>query len=243
MSLIDLAHRGELPLFQHMDRATCEWIAANNPRYDPIGQLRLGRRLDVIQHMRLSDAWFLDARTIVGLHGRRHLMRCAWYSLYLSEILGFDDRTTRTLLISSLLHDIRRQNDKGDPGHAVRAADWLRNNSQSVEDYMRIRLGAEGIATAALVIELHETPYPYFTERQQRAYSECRGLFDALKTADALDRYRLPKLTWWINDDRLTLRPPAWLKQLAFDLVLRTEIDPGAFNWSEPWHELAGGSL
>lgn len=44
-----------------------------------------------------------------------------------------------------------------------------------------------------------------------------------VKAADALDRYRLPKLKWWPNAQYV--REPAFdqLRGLAFDLVLASE--------------------
>jgi hypothetical protein len=46
---------------------------------------------------------------------------------------------------------------------------------------------------------------------------------DIVKTADALDRYRLPKLKWWINDSYLRCLPPDWIKRTAYDLVVASE--------------------
>jgi hypothetical protein len=46
-----------------------------------------------------------------------------------------------------------------------------------------------------------------------------------LRTADALDRYRLPKVKWWIDDAYLNKKPSDALKAFAFDLVVRSETD------------------
>ena len=44
-----------------------------------------------------------------------------------------------------------------------------------------------------------------------------------LKAADALDRYRLPKMSWWINDKFLTIKPKPEEKNFAFNMVTFTE--------------------
>jgi len=79
------------------------------------------------------------------------------------------------------------------------------------------------IISIAAAIELHEIPYDTFTLGQQELYRTNTLLVDVLKTADALDRYRLPKLKWWINDEHLRLRPSLSLKQIAFTVVATSE--------------------
>lgn len=61
--------------------------------------------------------------------------------------------------------------------------------------------------------------------QQDVADSAASGpLTDLLKTADALDRYRMPRQRWWPRDEFLRVIPPPWLHRVAFDLVVETEM-------------------
>lgn len=223
MSLVELAEQKRLPRFQYMDAETCDWIAAHNPSYSLEGRVSLHPRLGWLGTVQINTEWLLESRITDSLHGLRHLWRCACYSLYLASLLNMDDRAARNLLVASLLHDIRREDDKGDADHGRRAAQWLRENSQEIEEYMRLQFEADDVEAMAVAIELHEAPYSELTAEQKARYRKHERIVDALKTADALDRYRMPKLKWWINDDHLRLIPPDWLKQVAFNLVLSSE--------------------
>ena len=237
MSLVQLAEFKQLPRFQHMDEDTWLWIRANNPQFGLTGKPRLGDQLEMITPLGIDRQWFLEPLTTESLHGLRHLYRCAWYGLYVSSILHMSERSTVNLLVAALLHDIRRLDDKDDLNHATRAAEWLCNNVSRVGDYMQSTFSDEDVFAISTAIELHETPYQAFSPRQQARYCSFSLLVDALKTSDALDRYRLPKLKWWINDAHLRLKPPHWLKQAAFDIVMKTECDSTILD--EPWRALS----
>jgi hypothetical protein len=82
-------------------------------------------------------------------------------------------------------------------------------------------LDAADRVTVALAILGHEIPYPG-VEREP-GYAAAGWAIDLLKTADALDRYRLPKTKWWQGDAFLKLLPSTALKSFAFDLVVESE--------------------
>ena len=44
-----------------------------------------------------------------------------------------------------------------------------------------------------------------------------------LRAADALDRFRLPKVKWWIDDSYLEIKPTAEMKEFSFNLVVSSE--------------------
>jgi hypothetical protein len=56
-----------------------------------------------------------------------------------------------------------------------------------------------------------------------KEYLKHKEIIDLLKTADALDRYRLPKLKWWINDDFVIVIPDESEKSFAYNLVINSE--------------------
>lgn len=70
---------------------------------------------------------------------------------------------------------------------------------------------------------LHDIPYGAFSAEQVRVYAQARQFTDLLKTADCLDRYRLPLDRWWPDTTRLRIRVPTWLPPAAFDLVTTSE--------------------
>lgn len=74
-----------------------------------------------------------------------------------------------------------------------------------------------------VAVRLHDVPYASFSLGQQRDRQQAAEMVDVLKTADALDRYRLPKLKWWLDPSLLRLRPPANLARFSFDLVCESE--------------------
>ncbi len=101
----------------------------------------------------------------------------------------------RSLLFACAVHDTQRINDKGDEGHEERALDWLKHNFSE---------------------------HPLFTETC--GILEGRhSLSNFLRTVDALDRYRLPKVKWWIDDSYLSIKPSDSIKWFAFNLVINSE--------------------
>ncbi|MGW6195392.1 hypothetical protein ACWF0M_04505 [Kribbella sp. NPDC055110] len=66
-------------------------------------------------------------------------------------------------------------------------------------------------------------PYAEFSREQLDRYERWPAVIDVIKAADALDRYRLPKLKWWPDPSRMRLQPPSWMHQFAWRLVVETE--------------------
>lgn len=221
-SLVLLAANNLLPEFQYMDAETCKWIASHNPRY-PLKDVPHTPDVDWLCSLTLPDEWFLEPNLLHTLHGKRHARRTAYYCLLIAAELGLDAVQSKLLAVAGLLHDLQRKNDKGDPGHAERSANWFRANTQLIASTWKLSLSLSQINDIVATIALHETPYKDFTAAQNRSYNKCPALIDALKTADALDRFRLPKLKWWIDDTHLRFIPHAQLKQLAYEIVLMSE--------------------
>ena len=222
-ALIELAAKGLLPEFQYMDRPTWRWILRNNPGYrlDPADTI--APALAWLCALTPPQDWFLDRRVCDSLHGLRHLKRTAYYSLLLASQAGLELEQAKLAAVAALLHDIRRRQDKADAGHAVRAATWCRANATKIAQYWHIDISELELNSITAALALHETPYADFTPAQQTLYKTHQAYVDILKTADALDRYRLPKLSWWINDSRLEITPSVSLKQCAYEIVLASE--------------------
>jgi hypothetical protein len=220
MNLYELAQRKQLPKFQQMDSPTLDWIRAHRPdlggwRYSDIcSTLTAGPEIPVFE-----PSWFLEPRVADGLHGTRHALRVALYVRALAAEQGLSSTERRTVIASALLHEIGRLHDQGDTEHGARGANWVNDHGESLSPLLE--LSATDCATVALAILGHEIPYPG-VEREP-GYAAAGWAIDLLKTADVLDRYRLPKTKWWQGDAFLKLLPSAALKSFAFDLVVESE--------------------
>jgi hypothetical protein len=70
---------------------------------------------------------------------------------------------------------------------------------------------------------LHDVPYQVFTDDDRADHSRAERITDVVKAADALDRYRLPKLKWWPDSQYVREAAFDQTRGLAFDLVLVSE--------------------
>ncbi|MDI3422909.1 hypothetical protein [Streptomyces luteolus] len=223
-SLIDLAARGQLPLHQHMDHATLTWIHDSRPDLPPTPAAVLRpESKELLAHGGLPTQWWADPRLYTSLHGVRHAMRTAALVAVLAEANGLDDSDTATAILAAAVHDCQRRNDQDDRGHGARAAIWLAANADTVWGHFGLTATPRRIVQAATAVRLHDVPYEAFTADDKTDHARAEHITDLVKAADALDRYRLPKLKW--RPDARYVREPAFdqLRGLAFDLVLISE--------------------
>lgn len=178
-----------------MDKETLDQICLHRPRFSADAErLSLTRgEIAYIEEFLPKPEWYLESRIIDSIHGIAHTLRVMVYASILSQAL--DEEVRRSLLLACAVHDTRRLNDKGDEDHEKRALDWLLKNNQ-YRKYNEI----------AVSMLKNNGPYAEY-----------------LRTADALDRYRLPKVKWWIDDDYLSIKPSESLKAAAFNLVVESE--------------------
>ncbi|WP_416985639.1 hypothetical protein [Streptomyces sp. T028] len=223
-SLINLAARGQLPLHQHMDHATIAWISDNRPDLPPTpAPVLRPESKELLAHCGLPTRWWADPRLYTSLHGVRHAMRTAALAAVLAEANGLDDSDTATVILAAAVHDCQRRHDQDDRGHGARAALWLAANADTVWAHFGLTASPRRIVQAATAVRLHDVPYEAFTADDKSDRARADHITDVVKAADALDRYRLPKLKWWPN--ARYVREPAFdqLRGLAFDLVLTSE--------------------
>ncbi len=224
-SLVALAERRQLPRHQFMDADTVAWIEANRPDIPDRGsaapRLPPGIR-GLIVAAALPASWYAEPRVADSIHGLRHGIRTAVLAAALAEIAGLSVGAGQTLVLASAVHDCRRLHDQDDPGHGARAGEWLSIHSAEVLDHFRVSGHSERIRFAAVAAQLHEIPYAMFSLADATAYQRAAQLVDLIKAADALDRYRLPKLKWWPDAAHLRVDIDP-LREFAFDLVVRSE--------------------
>ncbi|MFI9325061.1 hypothetical protein ACIGXI_35515 [Kitasatospora aureofaciens] len=213
--LHELAAAGHLPDHQMMDRPTLAWIAGQRPG-GPGARPRLPHPATVLVPDR---SWFARTETATSIHGVLHGARVA----VLVQLLAVGHRLAPgralALATAAACHDCRRLNDRSDPGHGRRAADWLTQHPAN----LHTAFGHAPSPEAITAIALHDIPHHAFTPEQQAAYRRHRLAVDLLKAADALDRYRLPATCWWPALHQVRLQVPAWAPVLAHDLVVLTE--------------------
>jgi len=249
-SLVALAERKQLPFHQFMDAATVDWIAAHRLQV-PIHDERLDPALG--EHARwllsmtaLPASWFAEPQVADSIHGLRHGMRTAAYAALLAEQAGLEEHLSSALVIAAAIHDCQRLHDKDDTGHGARAAAWLDAHAGLVADHFRVSAGiTDKFWQAAIAVRLHDIPYQTFAPVNEAEYVQAKLASDLLKAADALDRYRLPKLKWWPNPSHLRIALPAHLQSFAYELVLETErahLD-GLSSAAAVEHALSGRGL
>lgn len=224
-SLVQLAARKTLPNHQFIDVETLNWIKANNPFTEFNSQITpplydTTDIFNILNKCKIDHSWFNHDEAVNSIHGIRHLLRVATNGLNLLKYGLGEQQYKNIILIASLCHDIKRETDKSDPNHGKRSAIWFKKNLKSIEKTF-ITLNRHEVDNVFYAIYYHETELSELVHLPE--YQSHKYAIDLLKIADALDRYRLPKLKWWINDDLLPLAPPMSAKYFAYKLVIESE--------------------
>ncbi len=224
MSLISLAEQDNLPDNQLMDEETINWILSNKPDFlfSNFNKNYAIFAMDMVLSFSPPEDWFLRSENINSIHGLRHILRViANISYLIKENRISNKKIITSVLIAGLLHDLRRQNDKNDNEHAERANIWFIEKQDQILKYFKNINNQIDINSISAAILLHNKDYNVFSGYPN--YLKNKFVVDFLKSGDALDRYRLPKLKWWINNQYLSLIPSEEAKLFAYELVLESE--------------------
>ncbi len=210
----DLANKIH-PKYQNLDRESLDFICSNMD----ISILKIQNWNDNLfefifnnsswQDIELS--WYDDKQIAEGIHGLRHAMRVAINIGFLTFGNDKYKEITKPLIWAALKHDCSRKNDNEDLEHGLNSARSIMSNSHNVPKDILPYLDM-----IAFSVENHNVPYAE-VEKNKR-YLKNKEVTDLLKTADALDRYRLPKIKWWPNTDYLKIIPNK--AQLSFAYYL-----------------------
>ncbi len=221
MTLIECANKNEMPDVQLMDIDTLKWIETNGyeylktKNYASLSSIFLQHG---IKYFRTPQEWYLTSHLYQSIHGTRHHIRTSIYGFFLCKMLSIDRETTDCLSVAIALHDLHRLNDKRDFGHGERANLWFSKNIAKVEDEFKITLSKNRINDILIAIKYHETPYESVPKQIRN-----NAILNLIKTADALDRFRLPNKEWWLNIDYLSIIPTSELIKFSLELLLQTE--------------------
>ncbi len=215
-----LAKDNELPEYQFMDSSTLDWIMKNEPNFEDIKTIRIDPSLIIDKYIKRympKIEWFENKKIVSSIHGMRHALRC----IALAGIL-FEDNQLSTnvdeLCVVSALHDIRRIDDQEILGHAERAVIWTKEHIELISKKFQCDIDGFPLSNLSKAILYHDKiDYPTSIS------DSLVELIDHFKMLDALDRYRQPKIKWWLNDDYLKIKPSPVIKKMAFELVVKSE--------------------
>lgn len=230
VSLIELIRKGSIPYHQFMDLETITWIKKNRPSFNidlPSNfnlKLKIENSITEVKRYIPDTSWFLISKKSDSIHGMRHILRVMFLTYLLNSLNQKNSvQLFRNSLVASSLHDLRRKNDLMDLHHGKKAARFFKNNLSLIEDQYKIKLSQNDIEHIFYAISFHNITYNKL--KKNVLYKKYKVLTDILKTADALDRYRLPSLRLWFKDDYVSFIPPEYLKCIAFQLVVSSEFN------------------
>lgn len=220
LPLYTLAQQHDLPEYQFMDSQTLDWILENRPKFNCNQTIKIDPLTIITEYLQRyspPEEWFENKLLISSIHGKRHILRCIALVGILHEANQlFGD--VNELCIVAALHDIRRKNDKEDMDHAEKAASWARSNTDLITQSYKCDLNQVMIdRISSAIVDHNKNESPKFLD------PSLNELIDNFKMIDALDRYRQPKLKWWLNEDYLKSKPSCSIKEKAFKLVTRSE--------------------
>jgi len=222
-SLVVLAKKGGLPKIQHMDAGTLSWIEATGLSFG----LRKNKCevapfvLESVKRYVPKQSWFFNRKCYSSLHGVRHISRVVANVANLALGRKFNSRSIRNVLIAASLHDIGRHYDRKDLEHSRRAADWFSSNVSFVQSSFGVNLVDNDIEEIYSTICYHNSVYS--KTKNDVFYVKYMETIELLKTADAMDRYRLPNLRWWPNERFFVIKPTLGELKFAFSLLVFSE--------------------
>lgn len=222
MNSLKSAKKKRPPHYEFINRNTLLWIKKNRPCFNCELHSR-GKDVDlnILKQFIIPNKWFINMNRINTLHGKRHIIRTALYSLIISSICKCGKTKRRNITISSLLHDLRRLSDGEDSDHGRRGSRWFLKNMSMIESFFKTKLSKKDQNEIYYSILWHNVPRASIVNNKN--YLKYKKAIEVLRTADALDRYCQPKIEWRINDNYLIYIPDINLKKFAYELIIRSE--------------------
>jgi len=157
-------------------------------------------------------SWFTDEHS-ESIHGRSHLTRVVIENISMERKIP--------LLIAAGMHDVARVDDREDPGHGARAAEWLKNNLEVFEK-RGIRITPQQLEEIMVLCTYHEVPDEKIPQEVREQYGQSLQL---LKHADLLERFRLPSIDWWPKVEFMANGEVKKLLPLSKYFVQKSEIE------------------
>lgn len=219
-SLWEKAQEKSLGRVQHMDLYTINKIKSNHiiipaDINSSTSQVNItSEDIDTLKGLLPKLDYFKNKELYFSIHGISHLTRVMIYSLVISKIL--DTNPEPSVLIASL-HDTGRLHDQNDIEHGSRASEYfLENHDVFIQKNTDLR---NSIASAIKYhnIDYNQIPFQSLTQLD-------KFYIDIIKTADALDRFRLPKISWWPNVNVIPINILNSSLEIIKNFVVETEL-------------------
>ena len=187
---------------QELDKESIEWLKKQLDLKKEIGSLDITpmKEKTLLQYVP-KESWFNSDR-INTIHGVSHALRVMVYSYILCKIYKID--RVEPFLVAASIHDIKRINDRKDINHGKRASEWFyKNNIRIKNDFSK-----EEIKEICLAVEGKDSKLK---------------IDSILKSADALDRYRLPRRKWWLKKELIPFSIPNKIINFSKHFTIWTE--------------------
>lgn len=216
--LYKLAQRNQLPKLQLMDLETVERIKPHvrlKPQtiHDVFPDYKVISQDEIIKFIP-AQPYFAKTNHFHSIHGISHIVRVMVNSLVLCQLIQLP---SKEVLIAAAMHDIRRLDDKSDKDHGKRSANWFKRNYRSIPFAKDLK--SSEIKTVKMIISCHDAPLESISSS-----CENKDLINILRAADALDRYRLPKIKWWPKPSYIFIKEARKLFNLSKIFVYQSEI-------------------
>lgn len=222
MKLVNSFKKGIYPEIQFLDQESLIWINdQKNEYFNKINSSEL--YLPEISIPQPPDKrWFLNQKLYNSIHGSKHSLRVFIHIKVLLFNKLVSNREKHSLLLAGLFHDIRRINDRKDSKHSERATKWVNDNfSKILNLYPEYKNSSKSLVL--FIIKHHNLRSEDFDSKILG--SNKYRLLSIFKLADALDRFRLPKKSWWIDFEKLSIKPTNKQVLFAFELVIISEVN------------------
>lgn len=222
-SLRDLLLEKNKPKHQYNDKESVEWIKMYEPNFR-FDRSKIEKELAAIREIEKIRPWdlfenkfYFSKQVLKGIHGKNHAIRVAIYILLIYLSQKNRDIDIQDLVLCALFHDCSRTNDNSDEKHGESSARIFEKHAQEA------KFDPKNLKRIIYAISFHDLDYNKILHKN--SYIKNKDLCDLLKTADSLDRYRLPKTDWWIKNEYLKIIPNDFIKKIAFTLTSNTESE------------------
>ena len=174
------------PKHQYMDEESVDWLKNNlNIKYSNSDVKKIINKLKKfpIDELKINKKFYIKYNGL-GIHGVRHQIRVAIYIWIIIEYynINIPHEMVIQLLQAALYHDLMRKNDNADIKHGVNSALFIKKEYPDIDSII-----INAVVNHDKIIDDY-------------------SIYDKLlKTADALDRYRLPKEKWWVKKEYLLM--------------------------------------
>jgi len=213
--LYKLAESGELPNFQILDIETLEWMQKNAgiPDFKSLTFLKKIKPLaeNLFRKLAPDENVFDIKKLSLSIHGLSHLARVMLHTYVICQEVNHKDYIAA--MVAAAFHDVKRHTDKEDPKHGERAALWF--EGKEAKEYDK-----NAIQTICSAMAYHNINYESIPIIE---LSKNQYIIDILKYADAMDRFRLPKIKWWPKKNLLKLKLSDEFFDFGKYLFYRTE--------------------